>query len=65
LDSATGIRVLEALAKVNVELGTTTVLITHNVAIGKMANRIVRFADGMVVSIEVNPSRQPASELRW
>jgi putative ABC transport system ATP-binding protein len=65
LDSATGIRVLEALAKVNVELGTTTVLITHNVAIGKMADRIVRFADGMVVSIEVNPSRQPAHELQW
>ena len=65
LDSATGILVLEALAKVNKELGTTTALITHNVAIGQMADRIVRFADGMVVSVETNPRRRPASELQW
>lgn len=65
LDSATGILVLEALAKVNKELGTTTALITHNVAIGQMADRIVRFADGMVVSVETNPHRRPASELHW
>jgi putative ABC transport system ATP-binding protein len=65
LDSATGILVLEALAKVNKELGTTTALITHNVAIGQMADRIVRFADGMVVSVETNPRRRPANELQW
>jgi putative ABC transport system ATP-binding protein len=65
LDSATGILVLEALAKVNKELGTTTALITHNVAIGQMADRIVRFADGMVVNVETNPRRRPASELQW
>jgi putative ABC transport system ATP-binding protein len=65
LDSATGIRVLEALAQINSELGTTTVLITHNIAIGQMADRIVRFTDGVVGGIEVNATRLPARELHW
>ena len=52
LDISTGIVVLEALARVNVELGTTTVVITHNAAIASMADRIVRLADGRVVSAE-------------
>ena len=41
LDSRTGVRVLEALAKVNRELGTTTAIITHNAAIREMANRVI------------------------
>jgi putative ABC transport system ATP-binding protein len=65
LDSATGIRVLEALAQINSELGTTTVLITHNIAIGQMADRIVRFTDGVGGGIEVNATRLPARELHW
>ena len=40
LDSATGVRVLEALARVNTEMGTTTVIITHNADIARMAQRV-------------------------
>ncbi|MFO1236269.1 MAG: ABC transporter ATP-binding protein [Alphaproteobacteria bacterium] len=65
LDSATGIRVLEALAKVNAETGATTLVITHNAAIGAMADRIIHFADGQVSRIVANEVRQPASSLRW
>jgi len=65
LDSATGIRVLEALAKVNVEIGATTLVITHNAAIGAMADRIIYFADGHVSRIVANDVRQPASSMRW
>ena len=60
LDSATGVRVLEALADVNQTLGTTTVVITHNATIAGMADHVVHFGDGRVVSIEstwpANPS---------
>src|SRR5690349_11375354 len=52
LDIATGIVVLEALARVNGEMGTTTVVITHNAAIAAMADRVIRLADGRVTSNE-------------
>lgn len=65
LDSATGVRVLEALERVNRTLGTTTVLITHNAPIAAMADRVVRMADGLIVEDRRNPERRPAHELSW
>ena len=65
LDVHTGVMVLEVIARVNRELGTTTVVITHNAVIAGMADRVVYFGDGQVVRIEKNAVRQPASELRW
>lgn len=65
LDSATGVIVLEAIETVNRELGTTTVVITHNAIIGEMANRIISFADGGVDSIHVNSHRRSPRALAW
>ncbi|HET19669.1 MAG TPA: ABC transporter ATP-binding protein [Chromatiales bacterium] len=65
LDSATGVVVLEALEKVNRELGTLTVLITHNVGIADMADRVIRLSDGQIAEIRSNPVRKPAHELGW
>jgi putative ABC transport system ATP-binding protein len=66
LDISTGIVVLEALARVNGELGTTTVVITHNAAIAAMADRVIRLADGRVVAIEDRRERKLSpSELSW
>ena len=65
LDSTTGVVVLETIERVNAELGTTTVLITHNVAIAAMAERVVALADGRVVDIRTNAERQPAAQIRW
>jgi len=65
LDISTGIVVLEALARVNRELGTATVVITHNAAISAMADRIVRLFDGRIAGIDVNATRVAASELQW
>lgn len=65
LDSQTGVLVLEALEKVNRELGTTTVLITHNVGIAAMADRVVHLGDGRITGIERNARRKPARELSW
>jgi putative ABC transport system ATP-binding protein len=66
LDISTGIVVLEALARVNAELGTTTVVITHNSAIAAMADRVVRLADGRITGIEERAGKKLAAhELSW
>jgi len=65
LDITTGGIVLDALDRVNRELGTATVVITHNSAIAGMADRVVRLADGRVVSIETNPRKTAVRELQW
>jgi putative ABC transport system ATP-binding protein len=65
LDVATGIRVLESLLQINSDLRTTTLLITHNADIARLGDRVVRFADGLIRSIETNARRVPPSELHW
>jgi putative ABC transport system ATP-binding protein len=65
LDSKTGVRVLEALSKVNRELGTTTVLITHNAAIQDMAHRVFLFGDGRIADTHVNATRRLPAEISW
>ncbi len=65
LDSATGVHVLEALERVNAEMGTTTVVITHNVDIARMAHRVLFMADGRIGREQVNAERLPARELHW
>lgn len=65
LDSQTGVKVLEALDLVNRELGTTTLLITHNVVIADMADRLLRFADGALVEDRENPHRVSPAQLKW
>jgi len=65
LDSHTGVQVLEALEKINDELGTTTVVITHNAGIQAMAHRVIHFADGNIARVVVNESRIEPSEIEW
>ncbi|MPZ18159.1 MAG: ATP-binding cassette domain-containing protein [Luteitalea sp.] len=65
LDVTTGIIVLEALARVNAELGTTTVVITHNAAIASMADSVVRLADGHVASVERNARKLSPRDVSW
>src|SRR6185369_164495 len=65
LDSSTGILVLEAIERVNRELGTSTALITHNTVIASMADRVVRIADGRIQSVETNAQRTPVRSLAW
>lgn len=65
LDSRTGVVVLEALERARRAVGTTTVLITHNAAIGDMADRVVHFADGSIVNVRSNLERRRPAELSW
>lgn len=65
LDSKTGILVLEALTRVNEELGATTLVITHNAAIQDIAGRVVHFANGTIASEQRNATRKPANAVSW
>jgi putative ABC transport system ATP-binding protein len=65
LDAATGVRVLDVLETVNRELGTTTLVITHNADIGRLGHRILQMGDGRIVRETVNEARVPALELSW
>ncbi len=65
LDSQTGILVLEAIDRVNRELRTTTLLITHNAGIAHMADRVIHMADGHIARQQRNPRRQPPAQLSW
>ena len=65
LDYVTGKLVLEVIAKINVELGTTAVVITHNAAIAGMADRVIYLGDGRIQKIEINPHKISPSELSW
>jgi putative ABC transport system ATP-binding protein len=65
LDSKTGIVVLQAIVRANQELGTTTAVITHNAVMAAMADRVIRFADGQIISIESNPTKLTPEELSW
>lgn len=65
LDQSTGRLVLEAIAQVNAELGTTTVVITHNATIARMADRVLHLKDGRLASVERNAVRANPAELSW
>jgi len=65
LDSKTGIVVLEALDRVNRELGTTTAIITHNAVQAEMAKRVIYLSDGLVTRIDVNERPRDPKELTW
>jgi putative ABC transport system ATP-binding protein len=65
LDYATGVMVLEAIARINAELGTTGAVITHNAPIAKMADRVMFLADGRITAVQVNEQKVSAREISW
>jgi putative ABC transport system ATP-binding protein len=65
LDIKTGVVVLEVVERVNREIGTTTAVITHNVAIADMADRVISIADGRITGIRENTAKKAPRELAW
>jgi putative ABC transport system ATP-binding protein len=57
--------VLETIVRANEELGTTTLLITHNADIASIGDRVIRFADGTIRGIDVNATRARPGDLHW
>tara|TARA_R110002094_G_scaffold89971_4_gene92643 strand:+ start:168 stop:932 length:765 start_codon:yes stop_codon:yes gene_type:complete len=65
LDSSTGVQVLEVLRDINDRFGTTTVVITHNADIQRMAHRVFFFQDGKISETRVNDERLSPSQIVW
>jgi putative ABC transport system ATP-binding protein len=65
LDYTTGKLVLEVIERINRDLGTTAVVITHNAAIAGMADRVIHLGDGRIVSVETNEHKISPAELSW
>ncbi|MEY3381948.1 MAG: ABC transporter ATP-binding protein [Hylemonella sp.] len=65
LDYATGKLVLEVIARINRELGTTAIVITHNAAIAGMADRVLHLSGGRIQREERNAHKLSPGELSW
>lgn len=65
LDVKTGITVLEAVERVNRDLGTLTVLITHNAVLSEMADRVIHLSDGKISLVEEVAEKRPVRTLSW
>ena len=65
LDISTGVVVLEAIERVNRELGTTTAVITHNAAIAGIADRVITMADGRIAEARRNVAKLSPRDLSW
>lgn len=65
LDVTTGIAVLEAIERINRDIGTLTVIITHNASMAEMADRVLYLSDGKVIKSRINATRRPVHELEW
>lgn len=65
LDVTTGIRVLKSIEEINRELGTTTIIITHNASIAAMADRVIHFSDGRIQLIEKNSTKIAPEAISW
>ena len=65
LDYATGKLVLDVIARINHDLGTTAIVITHNASIAGMADRVLKLADGRIAGVDINARRLTAGEIAW
>jgi putative ABC transport system ATP-binding protein len=65
LDLSTGVVVLEAIERINRELGTLTAIITHNAVIADMADRVLHLSDGRIDRSHANGKRAPVGALAW
>jgi putative ABC transport system ATP-binding protein len=65
LDVRTGITVLEAIERINRELGTLAVIITHNAILADMADRVFTLSDGRIISLRENKTRGHVRSLAW
>lgn len=65
LDGASGVQVIEAIVNVAAEIGTTTLIVTHNAIVADIADRVVHFSNGAVVNVQDNAMKRAPGELTW
>ncbi|MEA4964186.1 ABC transporter ATP-binding protein [Lutispora sp.] len=65
LDFKTGILILSLLHKINRNLNKTVVVITHNMAVGDMGDRVIKMRSGKITEIKENPEPIPPERIEW
>lgn len=65
LDFKTGIMILSLLHKINRSFNRTVLIITHNMSIGDMADRVIKMNSGRIVQIKENQSPIPPERIEW
>ena len=65
LDFETGKRILSTIRAINRETAKTVIIVTHNTAIGQIADRILRISSGEIIELSENPSPLDPENLRW
>jgi len=65
LDYLTGRMILGLLSRINRELGSTVIIVTHNAPIGAMAHRVARMSSGMIVEIIENTALVSPERIEW
>lgn len=65
LDATTGKLVLSVLDQINRETGTTTAIITHNVAIAGLGDRVIHMSSGAIAEITRNEVRASLEDIEW
>ncbi len=65
LDFKTGIKILALLKEINKKYNKTVVIITHNVPIGEMADRVIRMRSGEIVETKINSNPVPPERIEW
>ncbi len=65
LDTETGQEVLRVMRRINKERGQTFVIVTHNTAIGKVADTVIRVSSGELIGVAANANPLSTQEIRW
>ncbi|MPN53355.1 hypothetical protein SDC9_201019 [bioreactor metagenome] len=65
LDASTGVQILKLLKDTSHQTGMTVVVITHNLAIAPMADRIIRMGSGRISRIDINANPVDVERIEW
>lgn len=65
LDFETGIKILSLLKDINRKYNKTIVIITHNMPIGEMADRVVKMRSGEIIETKINENPISPERIEW
>lgn len=65
LDEQTGRQILDYINNLHKEYGFTIVMVTHNLNIAEMANKVVKMNSGKIIEISTNKAQKTAYEIGW
>lgn len=65
LDYKTGKQILKLLEDTCHKESMTVIIVTHNTAIADMADKVIKFKNGQVEEVYINPNPRPIESIEW